>query len=37
MSPEKKPKKRLVGYARISAQQQELPRQTKALMRVGRV
>jgi DNA invertase Pin-like site-specific DNA recombinase len=35
MSPEKKPKKRLIGYARVSTQQQELPRQTKALKRVG--
>jgi hypothetical protein len=31
MSFEKKPKKRLIGYARVSTQQQELPRQTKAL------
>jgi hypothetical protein len=29
------PAKRLVGYARGSTQQQELPRQTKALERVG--
>ena len=35
MSLEKKPKKRLVGYARVSTQQQELPRQAKALKRVG--
>jgi hypothetical protein len=35
MSPEKKPKKRLIGYARVSTQQQGLPRQTKALKRVG--
>ena len=35
MSRETKPKKRLIGYARVSTQQQELPRQTKALKRVG--
>src|SRR5271156_1782447 len=35
MSPEKKSKKRLIGYARVSTQQQELPRQTKALKRIG--
>src|ERR1700728_513006 len=35
MSLEKKPKKRLIGYARVSTQQQELPRQTKALKRIG--
>src|SRR5580658_3038590 len=35
MSPEKKPKKRLIGCARVSTQQQGLPRQTKALKRVG--
>src|ERR1700688_1221019 len=35
MSPEKKPKKRLVGYERVSTQQQDLARQTKALKRLG--
>ena len=35
MSPEKKTAKRLIGYARVSAQQQELLRQTQALRRVG--
>src|SRR6266436_6015213 len=35
MSLEKKPRKRLIGYARVSTQQQELPRQTKALKRIG--
>ena len=35
MSLEKKPKKRLVGYARVSTQQQDLARQTKALKRLG--
>src|SRR5580658_11108010 len=35
MSPEKKPKKRLIGCARVSTQQQGLPRQTKALKRIG--
>ena len=35
MSRETKPKKRLIGYARVSTQQQELPRQTKALKRIG--
>jgi hypothetical protein len=37
MSPEKKPKKRLAGYARVSTRQLELPRLTMALKRVGRV
>ena len=35
MSPEKKPKKRLIGYARVSTKQQDLTRQTKALKRLG--
>jgi DNA invertase Pin-like site-specific DNA recombinase len=35
VSPEKKPKKRPIGYARVSTGQQELPRQTKALKRAG--
>ena len=35
MSLEKKPKKRLIGYARVSTQQQDLARQTKALKRLG--
>jgi DNA invertase Pin-like site-specific DNA recombinase len=35
MSPEKKPKKRFIGYARVSTEQVELPRQTKALKRAG--
>src|ERR1700722_15349245 len=35
MSLEKKPKKRLIGYARVSTQQQDLTRQTKALKRLG--
>src|SRR5271156_3727533 len=35
MSLEKKPKKRLIGYARVSTKQQDLTRQTKALKRLG--
>jgi DNA invertase Pin-like site-specific DNA recombinase len=35
MSLETKPKKRLVGYARVSTKQQDLTRQTKALKRLG--
>src|SRR5271169_663683 len=35
MSLETKPAKRLIGYARVSTQQQDLARQTKALKRVG--
>jgi DNA invertase Pin-like site-specific DNA recombinase len=35
MSLEKKPAKRLIGYARVSTQQQDLARQTKALQRLG--
>ena len=35
MSLENKPKKRLIGYARVSTQQQDLTRQTKALKRLG--
>ena len=35
MSPEKKPRKRLIGYARVSTQQQDLTRQVKALKRAG--
>ena len=35
MSLEKKPEKRLIGYARVSTQQQDLARQTKALKRLG--
>ncbi len=35
MSLEKRPAKRLIGYARVSTQQQNLARQTKALKRVG--
>ena len=34
MSPEKKPKKRLIGYARVSTQRQDLARQIKALKRL---
>ena len=33
MSLEKKPEKRLIGYARVSTQQQDLARQTKAFQR----
>ena len=35
MSLETKPEKRLVGYARVSTQSQDLTRQTKALKRLG--
>jgi DNA invertase Pin-like site-specific DNA recombinase len=35
MSLEMKPAKRLIGYARVSTQQQDLARQTKALKRPG--
>src|SRR5271154_4179405 len=35
MSLEKKPKKRLIGYARVSTKQQDLTRQTKALNRLA--
>src|SRR5271166_1418002 len=35
MSLEKKPAKRLIGYARVSTQSQDLARQTKALKRLG--
>ena len=35
MSLEKKPKKRLIGYARVNTKQQDLTRQTKALKRLG--
>jgi DNA invertase Pin-like site-specific DNA recombinase len=35
MSLENKPEKRLIGYARVSTQQQDLARQTKALKRLG--
>jgi predicted site-specific integrase-resolvase len=35
MSLKKKPRKRLIGYARISTKQQDLARQIKALKRVG--
>src|ERR1700722_9672973 len=35
MSLETKPQKRLIGYARVSTQQQDLARQTKALKRLG--
>jgi DNA invertase Pin-like site-specific DNA recombinase len=35
MSLEKRPAKRLIGYARVSTQQQDLARQTKALKRLG--
>ena len=35
MSLETKPAKRLIGYARVSTQQQDLARQTKALKRLG--
>src|ERR1700677_3598581 len=35
MSLENKPKKRLIGYARVSTQQQDITRQTKALKRLG--
>src|SRR5271167_4968230 len=35
MSLKMKPAKRLIGYARVSTQQQDLARQTKALKRLG--
>jgi hypothetical protein len=35
MSVKKKPAKRLIGYARVSTQQQDLARQVKALKRAG--
>jgi DNA invertase Pin-like site-specific DNA recombinase len=35
MSLKKKPSKRLIGYARVSTQQQDLARQLKALRRAG--
>jgi DNA invertase Pin-like site-specific DNA recombinase len=35
MSLKKKPPKRLIGYARVSTQQQDLARQLKALKRTG--
>ena len=35
MSLRSKPRKRLIGYARVSTQQQDLARQIKALKRVG--
>jgi DNA invertase Pin-like site-specific DNA recombinase len=35
MSAKKKPRKRLIGYARISTKQQDLARQIKALKRAG--
>jgi DNA invertase Pin-like site-specific DNA recombinase len=35
MSLEKKPAKRLIGYARVSTQRQDLARQTQALKRLG--
>jgi DNA invertase Pin-like site-specific DNA recombinase len=35
MSAKKKPRKRLIGYARISTKQQDLARQIKALRRAG--
>ena len=35
MSLKTKPAKRLIGYARVSTQQQNLTRQTKALKRAG--
>jgi DNA invertase Pin-like site-specific DNA recombinase len=35
MSLKTKPAKRLIGYARVSTQQQDLGRQTKALRRLG--
>ena len=35
MSLKKKPEKRLIGYARVSTQNQDLARQTKALKRLG--
>ena len=35
MSLETKPEKRLIGYARVTTQSQDLARQTKALTRIG--
>ena len=35
MSLETNPEKRLIGYARVSTQQQDIARQTKALKRLG--
>lgn len=35
MSPKKQPPNRLIGYARVSTQQQDLTRQLKALKRLG--
>ncbi len=35
MSLETKPAKRLIGYARVSTQSQDLARQTKELKRLG--
>jgi len=35
MSLKKKAPKRLIGYARVSTQQQDLARQVKALKRAG--
>ena len=35
MSLENRPVKRLIGYAQVTAQQQDLARQTKALKRLG--
>ena len=35
MSLRSKPRKRLIGYARVSTQQQDLARQIKALKRLG--
>src|SRR6201997_798567 len=35
MSLKSKPRKRLIGHARVSTQQQDLARQTKALKRLG--
>jgi DNA invertase Pin-like site-specific DNA recombinase len=36
MSLETKPEKRLIGYARVSTQQQDLAWQTKALKRLAK-
>jgi predicted site-specific integrase-resolvase len=35
MNLKTKPRKRLIGYARVSTQQQDLARQMKALKRLG--